>query len=307
MQVFQITLSQILLLFALMAVGFGFNRSGLMPKETSRVLSRLETYLFLPCLNFKTFYDSLRMDKLQVAGELLLYGTVTMAASFLIATLISRFFAKEGYEKGVYAYSFTISNMGFMGNALVQGVFGAETFFQYMMFQIPFLIFIYTYGMYVLVPRQEGKGFTLKHLANPSLVGLGLGAVFGLLEIPLPSFLTGTVSAAATCMSPVAMLIVGFVLANYSLKKLSKNVRIYISCVVRLVAIPLAVYLLMRVLQVGENVMRVAVCISALPMGLNTIVFPEAYGGDATTGAAMALISHIMAIITMPVLFGLLL
>ncbi len=307
MQVFQITLSQILLLFALMAVGFAFNRSGLMPKETSRVLSRLETYLFLPCLNFKTFYESLRTDNLKIAGELLIYGTVTMLVSFLIAVLIARFFSKDTYIKGIYAYSFTISNMGFMGNALVQGVFGPEAFFHYMMFQIPFLIFIYTYGMYALVPRKEGKGFSLKNLVNPALIGLALGAVFGIFEIPLPKFLTGTVSAAASCMSPVAMLIVGFVLANYSLKALSKNVRIYISCVVRLVAIPLLVYLLMRLLGVSEDIMRVAVCISALPMGLNTIVFPEAYGGDATTGAAMALISHIMAIATMPVLFGLLL
>lgn len=48
-------------------------------------------------------------------------------------------------------------------------------------------------------------------------------------------------------------------------------------------------------------------CATAMPLGLNTVVFPAAYGGDTTPGASMALISHLMSIITIPIMFAVLL
>ena len=43
----------------------------------------------------------------------------------------------------------------------------------------------------------------------------------------------------------------------------------------------------------------------AAPLGLNTVVFPEAYGGDPSTGASMAMISHTLCVITVPLMYAL--
>ena len=43
----------------------------------------------------------------------------------------------------------------------------------------------------------------------------------------------------------------------------------------------------------------------ATPLGLNTVIFPEAYGGDPEPGAAMALISHTLCVLTIPLLYAL--
>ena len=42
------------------------------------------------------------------------------------------------------------------------------------------------------------------------------------------------------------------------------------------------------------------------PLGLNTVVFPAAYGGDTSTGASMAMISHTLCVITIPLMYALL-
>ena len=42
---------------------------------------------------------------------------------------------------------------------------------------------------------------------------------------------------------------------------------------------------------------------TAMPLGLNTVVFPEAYGGNPETGASMALISNTLGVITIPLLY----
>jgi ABC-type Na+ efflux pump permease subunit len=48
-----------------------------------------------------------------------------------------------------------------------------------------------------------------------------------------------------------------------------------------------------------------AVCALAMPLGLNTVVVPAAYGMDTTDAAGMALVSHAASIITIPLILGL--
>ena len=56
MQVFTATLNQMLVLFIFMALGFFLNKNKLLPSDDSVVLSKLETYVFVPCLVFSVFY-----------------------------------------------------------------------------------------------------------------------------------------------------------------------------------------------------------------------------------------------------------
>ena len=41
----------------------------------------------------------------------------------------------------------------------------------------------------------------------------------------------------------------------------------------------------------------------ATPLGLNTIVYPAAYGGETKTGASMAMISHTLSVVTIPLMY----
>ena len=307
MQVLNITLNQMLVMFSFMAVGFLLNKKNILPKEASKVLSKLETCLIMPCLSFNTFYKNCTLDNLFATSKFLIYGTVILLISFGLSLVLSRRFAKDKYIRNVYMYSFTIPNLGFMGNALVLGVFGEEALFQYMMFYFPSQIYIYTHGLYSLIPKESGSKFSFKTLLNPPLIGLSAGAIFGILQIPIPQFLLTGIESAAACMSPIAMLISGFVIGNYSIKKLASNAKVYLASAIRLIAMPLVFVLTLMALNTNSDIIRAALCATALPFGINTIVFPEAYGGDVTPGASMALISHLLSVITLPILFGILL
>ena len=50
-----------------------------------------------------------------------------------------------------------------------------------------------------------------------------------------------------------------------------------------------------------------ALIITCMPCGLNTIVFPRLVGEDCKTGARLALISHVFALISIPFWLSLLL
>jgi hypothetical protein len=46
-----------------------------------------------------------------------------------------------------------------------------------------------------------------------------------------------------------------------------------------------------------------AVCALSMPLGLNTIIIPAAYGKDTRVAAGMALVSHVLSCISIPLVF----
>ena len=85
-------------------------------------------------------------------------------------------------------------------------------------------------------------------------------------------------------MSPLAMLLTGFVIGGYSLKTLASDKKVYLASVIRLIILPSVFMAVLLLLKTDKDIIRVALCATAMPLGLNTVVFPAAYGGDTTPG-----------------------
>lgn len=304
MQVFTATLNQMLVLFIFMALGFFLNKKQLLPLDDSVVLSKLETYAFVPCLVFSVFYKYCTVENFKQKWTYMLYGAAVMAVSLPIGIVLAKFFAKDGYLKKIYTYSFAVANFSFMGNAVVLGVFGEKVLFDYMIFTLPLNLYVYSIGTASLIPTEKGGKLSVKTFVNPIFIALILGAVCGLLSVPLPKFITTAISSAGACMSPLAMLLTGFVIGEYSLKTLASDKKVYLASVIRLIILPSAFMAVLLLLKTDKDIIRVALCATAMPLGLNTVVFPAAYGGNTTPGAGMALVSHLISIITIPVMFS---
>lgn len=304
MQVFTATLNQMLVLFIFMALGFFLNKKRLLPLDDSVVLSKLETYAFVPCLVFSVFYKYCTVENFKQKWTYMLYGAAVMAVSLPIGIVLAKFFAKDGYLKKIYTYSFAVANFSFMGNAVVLGVFGERVLFDYMIFTLPLNLYVYSIGMASLIPTEKGGKISVKTFVNPIFIALILGAVCGLLSVPLPKFITTAISSAGACMSPLAMLLTGFVIGEYNLKTLASDKKVYLASVIRLIILPSAFTAVLLLLKTDKDIIRVALCATAMPLGLNTVVFPAAYGGDTTPGAGMALVSHLISVITIPVMFS---
>ena len=177
----------------------------------------------------------------------------------------------------------------------------------YMLFTLPFYLYIYSYGITSLKPQSKDTKFSFKSFLNPMIISMAIGIISGVLKIPFPSFVLSAVSSASACMSPLAMILTGFIIGNYSLKKLASDKKVYIASVLRLIILPLFFVLLLKLLKADNSLIMVALCATSMPLGLNTVVFPASYGGDTTAGASMALVSHLMAVITIPIMFTLVL
>ncbi len=302
-ETFFITLNQILKLFIFMAIGFVFQKTKMYPKEFSSVLSKLNVQIFMPALVFNTFSTNFKVDVIRENSTYLISGIVLLLASVAIAIPLAMLFTKDRDTRMVFVYSFTIPNLGYMGYPMIEAVFGETALFHLMIFALPFNIFIYTVGITILNPKRE---LSLKKLLNPTIIAIIVGIVFGIFNLKLPSFLSSACDLGAGCMSPVAMLLSGYVLAKNPIKKLLADPKMYLAAIIRLVGIPALAFIGMTLVGVRSDVILIGCAMLSMPLGLNTVVFPEAFGGDSSTGSKSCFVSNILGLITIPIMFALL-
>ena len=309
MQVLSATVGQMMVLFTLIIIGYILARLKAVPDNTATVLSKLENNLFVPALVLGTFIKNFTVDKIGSAGNLFVVSFIICIVMMAVSMLVSRICSKDPYIRKIYTYGLAFSNFGFMGNAVVSAVF-PEYFVDYLIFTMPLWTMIYLWGVpCLLIPQEEGSQSLrsrLKAFCNPMFACLLVGKGFGLLGLKMPTFVQTVVDVAGNCMSPVAMLLTGVTVANMDLKKVLSIRSIYVVSLIRLIVFPLAFIGLFCLVPMEENVVMCTICSLAMPLGLSTIVIPKSYGSDVSVAAGMTIVSHLLSVLTIPVIFYLL-
>ena len=291
---------QVLILVIFCVTGYVLSKKGVVNAEQTNILSKLLVYVFSTCNVFKTFSSKFTVQYITNNYKLLLISVIVLILLAVTAHFIAKLFAKEKYKRNIYEYSITVPNYGYMGYALAEGLFGADGLIDFMMFGLPVNIYIYTIGFGILTKR----GVSFKKLVNPLTIVISLGIIFGLFNIPVPSVLSDVIDKSSACMAPVSMLLAGITISQFDFKKLLVDKANYIIVMLRLVAVPVVIGITLNCFF-DMNIVRTALLFYTLPCGLNTIVFPKLVGENCETGASLALISTLVACVSVPLLLSL--
>lgn len=302
MMVLTTTLNQMLMFFCIMILGFVLQRKNIVPENADVTLSRVLANVLAPSLVLKTFITNFSLDTLLEKSHILLWASIILFILIFLGTALGNLFADNRYLKYIYTYSFISANIGYLGQPLTQAVFGEEALFNMIIFSVPFYVYIYSVGITRLNPNTQKV--SLKSLSNPTFYMMGVGMILGIFSIPVPKFAMSTITGLSGCVGVFAMLLTGIVIGKYRLSEIVSSKRVYVASLIRLIAIPAVFVSVLKWANFPEYIVAPALSSLALPMGLNTVVFPAAFGGDTKPGASMALISSILGIITIPVMFA---
>ena len=306
MSIFSTTLNQTLFLFGLIVIGYILVKTKVLPESSASVLSKLENTVFIPALVMKTFIENFTIERISVAWKLLLCGFLLILIVGPLSILVSKLASKDTYIQKIYIYGLTFSNFSFMGNAIVSSLFG-DIFFEYLIFTLALWMLIYLWGVPRLLLYDSDKKQTfkenIKSFINPMFISMIIGMIIGLVKIPIPNWIESIISVSASCMSPIAMLLTGVAISFISLKDTFTSVKIYLLCIVKLIIMPLLFIGITYFLKLPSTVYLCSLCVLAMPFGLNTIVIPSAAGKDTSVAAGLAVVSHLLSCITIPVVF----
>ena len=307
-----------LTLFFCIAIGFIFSKCKILPEGSGKVMAKLETWIFCPALNFTTMAYFCTVDSIGEHLINIILSSLGVLLAVGISIFLSPFFVKEkGPERGVYNYALAFANSGYMGDPIVLAMFGDVALAYYKLFCLPIQLMIYSWGISVMTPVSQNKGGAWKRLINAPTVAMLLGMAVGLSGAGkyIPVFLTNSLDTLKVCMGPVAMLLAGVTIAKYDFLSMLKNKKVYIATALRLTLLPAIIvsfiFLLKTIasaafdLNIGNDVLFLTFFATAPALGLNTVIFPEAFGGNPETGASMAMISHTLCVISIPLIYAL--
>lgn len=291
------------MLLTFIAVGYLLRISKKLPDNAAKIMSALTATIFCPAYNLRNLWKNFTVAKIGENALVMGYGLLFTLLSIGLALLLARIFGKPGLERRSLAYAFSIPNYGYFGYPVIEGVFGSEVLAQVLVFVVPLSIATNTYGYLLFTP--DGK-LSWKRLLNPLILAAPLGMALGLLNVPMPGFVEDVLAGAGSCMSPVAMLLAGFVLGSFPLGKLLTGFRPYWVSAVRLVVIPAIFGVALWLCGARDIWLLLPLSVFAMPLGLNLVVYPESQGMDASDNARMCCVSYIMAVLVLPLVFGLL-
>ena len=290
---------QILILVLLIAVGYAAVSTKIMGPGATRGLSALLVNVTIPALIIASMQVPFTPERLAGAEILLLATGVLFAFSFALAWAVSKAMQVPPAEEGVLQFAIVFGNVGFMGFPVALTLFGEESLFYVAIFNLVFNILVFSVGIAMLTGGR-GKEFDPKLLANPGIAAsiIGFALFLGSVEIPGPFI--DSIDLLGGVTTPLAMIIVGAMLATFPAREMVGNWRIWVASAILLLAVPVAYCCLFAPVFADPFINGVMITMAAMPAAANTVIFAEQYGANSRLASQIVFVSTIGSLVTIP-------
>lgn len=295
-------LEKIASIFVIMAIGFIAKKVKAVDGPFLRGLSAFMMNIALPFAFIASLDRSIPRSVLPELGIMALWSFGIHAVEIGFAALAYRSFPTN--QRKVLSFATVFTNCAFMGLPIAQSVGGARGLMFASIYNVAYTVLLYTYGISLFQSKAE-PGRWKEVVFNPGIIAIVIGLVLWLLPFSLPGFLLDSIGLMAKLQTPLAMFIVGANIANIKLDRISSWKALLSIVVVRLLAMPLAVYALMAATGLRGMAPGIALLLTAMPAGAQTVVIAEKMDGDSTFASEVVFVTTVLSIVSIPLFAGL--
>lgn len=293
-----------MMMFLLVAIGFLIRKKGIVGTEGRKNMIDLCLFVTLPFNVLNSFLREWDWDLLISCSVILLLSIGYNAVSVLFSILLYR---RNSLEKQKpLKYGTIVSNGGFLGNPIIEGIYGSSGLLYASLFMLPVRVVMWSYGVTVFLRGEESaaenkkSGLLKKIITHPCIVAIYVGAIIMIGGIGLPTFLKNTIAGLSNCNMPLSMMLVGMLLAEIDPKGLiDKTMWFY--TFVRLILMPLVIYGLTTFLPIDAQLRGITVIMAGMPAPITTALLSAKYGGDEEYATGMIFVTTLLSLITLPI------
>jgi len=286
-----------LMLFLLIGTGYALRKWKLITDEGQKTLTNLLIHLILPCNIIYSFLSNADGSLLKAGAAVFLLSLANQAAMYFLGDICYPRASKE--EKAVLRYGTICSNAGFMGNPLMEGLYGSQGLLYASIYLIPQRIAMFSVGL-ACFTVEKGKNMVRKILLHPCIVAVMVGIAGMFLPFTLPKFLTETIHSIGSCNTAISMIVIGSILAEVEIRSVFSGLNFYY-CLQRLLLIPGLMLLVCYLLHTEPMVAAACVILSGMPAGSTTAILAAQYGADERLAVRMVFLSTLLSMLTIPV------
>jgi len=295
-------LNNVLPVFLLLALGKILMRSGLAGEVFFKTSDKLVYFIFFPALLFWKIGSA--GPGLELPRGLILAVLATIFLTWLASLAYIRLARVTPFQAGSFSqvsYRFNT----YIGMAVVLGAFGEDGVARFgiiISLAIPFinLLVVSTLVWYSQTDYTLGQRIRvlIRELAiNPLILACLAGIAYARLAPPLPIFVNKTLALLSAITLPMALLSIG---ASLALERLKGRMRLsLVSCVLKLVFMPLVGYALLRLWEVEPLSLAVAMVFFTLPTATSAYILSSQMNSDADLAGAAIVLSTLLSFVTL--------
>lgn len=298
------TLAEMLVLLFAILCGFAANRLGILGGETDQKISKLLLNVTLPAMILGAVSTGDTLPEPSVVLGVLKVGLVFYALEFAFALAVPPLLGGTPGQKGVWRYTLTFPNVGFIGYPVVTALFGPEALFYAVILVLPFNLMTFTLGPLMLTGARR---FSLRQMFSPCVTASILALILTLARLRPPEMVGEALEFVGSITVPLSLMFVGSLLAVLPLGRLLASFRLWILTAVRLLLMPAVLCPVLGALGTEPLILGIAITQMAMPAAVNGSLLCMEYGGDTECMAQITFVSTLASIVTIPIVAALLL
>lgn len=299
---FQTAFENIAILVICMIIGFAARRGGILSQKDTPILSSVLVNITLPALMIMSMQREFDFYIFRNSIFVMVAAVILHMTIFALAILITKALKSDGGEKSVFIFSLVFPNMGFMGIPVIYAIYGADAMFYTAMINAVFNIVLLTLGIFIMMGGSR-KGISLKSIfLNKLILATFTGFFLFAFSIKLPEVLGRSFNMIAGITTPLAMIIIGSILAENNLKTAFKGLKIYIIVLFRLIIFPLAVFFVLRLIIIDRAALVALTMLSAMPVAAIAAIFAAQYEKEPGLASRLVFISTTLSLFTIPLM-----
>ncbi|WP_408955056.1 AEC family transporter [Natroniella sp. ANB-PHB2] len=292
--------NQVLVLFLLVLLGFSFRKFEIVKPSIDENLSGLVLNLTLPALIITSMNYEFSFERLANLSSVFFITLAVYLLMISVSYLIRFILSSTEKEKDIYQFMIIFANTAFVGYPVIDLIFGAEGIFLAAVYNAIFNLMIWTIGVFIITPQANKQEFSAKQLLTPGIVAVMVGLVIFLFSIDLPGPILTTLEKVGGTTTPLALFVVGSILAQIELSRIFTNFKLWLITLLRLIGLPFFVLVLLRSLSVNELVLGVTVILTGMPAAVTTVIFAQEFGGDYELASEGVFLTTLLSGLTIP-------
>ncbi len=299
-------LSRMLVLLVFICVGVLCSKLRIIDEKGSACINQLVLYICGPLLIIKSV-QNVQFD-LGIRDILLLiaYSVILMILAIAVGVVSSRTLCANKPLRGVFSLVTAFGNVFFMGVPVVSALYGDNAVFLLSICAIPFNLFLFSIGIYLLLGSAGQKIPWRKMLINPSLFATFIALALFFSRIELPSTAQDILGYLSQMVVPLSMILIGASLGRMSVTRIFGSGLSYVVCVIKLILMPLVIFAVFRLFVNDPQILGLLTVVAAMPSASISPILCAEYGGDSNFASCSVFLTTLASIVTIPLMVWLL-
>jgi predicted permease len=293
----------ILPVFVIVAIGIVLRRLHWVEGQAEASLIKLVVNVCFPALIFQTVLGNpvFRDTGNVIWPPLLGFGFTSMGIVFsLLAGRLLGLTVGTGLR--TFALTAGVANFGYLPLPIMAGLWGEQSWGVLLVHNVGVDAAFWSVGVLVLSGLSPLEGW--RKVVNPPVISIIVTLALNFLGLAdaVPEALMAVARLLGACAIPLGLIMIGVTMAEY-LNEPGGLVSVRVTggaCLVRLLALPVIMLSIARVLPISVEMKRMLVIQAAMPSAVFPIVLSRLYGGHPRTAVQIVLGTTAVGLVAIP-------